>query len=239
MNKISSLATVFSIVLVVSFLGCDKDESGEPIVVNKNTSTIDTIPPVVWLNGGDTFHLVLNSILTDPGASANDLEDGNLPTTVSGTFNKDLAGDYILTYTATDSSGNSGSITRVVHVYNVLNGFQGVYTNCSYTCQLGDSGTFTATVTLSDSINKEAYITNFGGFGNQVTIKANFSNLFIGSPINFDTPQSLGGTSVLEQTFNGESYVIMQPGGPDQSFQVRYQWSDGIITDTCTSVYHR
>jgi len=53
---------------------------------------------------------------TDPGAIAVDNMDSNVSVTVSGSVNTSIVGTYTLTYTATDSSGNEASITRIIRV---------------------------------------------------------------------------------------------------------------------------
>jgi hypothetical protein len=62
------------------------------------------------LTVGDTF--------TDPGATATDDVDGDLTNhiNVSGTVDTATAGDYTLTYSATDAAGNTGNVTRTVTV---------------------------------------------------------------------------------------------------------------------------
>lgn len=85
-----------------------------------NTDTVvvtvrDTTPPVVTvLPGTDT--VVCYTVWTDAGATATDICAGNLTVTVSGTVNTNQAGTYLVTYSATDPSGNSNSATRTVTV---------------------------------------------------------------------------------------------------------------------------
>ena len=53
---------------------------------------------------------------SDPGASASDACAGDLSVSVSGSVDVNTVGDYVLTYSAGDPSGNSDSKTRMVHV---------------------------------------------------------------------------------------------------------------------------
>lgn len=53
---------------------------------------------------------------TDPGATADDSCAGSRPVTVTGTVNPDVPGTYTLTYSASDNSGNTTSVTRTVNV---------------------------------------------------------------------------------------------------------------------------
>ncbi len=89
---------------------------------NHGSSTLqvvvaDTTPPVVTLNSGDNT-VCVNGLYNDPGATGNDVCQGSVSATPSGTVDTSIVGDYTLTYTATDSSSNSGSATRVVSVIN-------------------------------------------------------------------------------------------------------------------------
>lgn len=87
--------------------------------VTSQTATltvVDTVPPVVALNGSKTMALLQGSGFSDPGATAIDSCDGVLPVTAEGSVNVNVAGTYILSYVATDSSGNSATNTRTVYV---------------------------------------------------------------------------------------------------------------------------
>ncbi len=79
----------------------------------------DTAAPVITLNGSDPMTVAQNTPFTDPGATAEDNRDGSVPVTVSGTVNTASSGSYILTYTATDSAGNTTMKTRTVNVVSL------------------------------------------------------------------------------------------------------------------------
>ena len=76
----------------------------------------DTTAPVVTLSGNSSINVEQGTSFTDPGASAQDAVDGVVQVTVSGSVNVDTAGTYILTYTATDSAGNTATVDRTVTV---------------------------------------------------------------------------------------------------------------------------
>lgn len=65
---------------------------------------------IVTLNAGDAYN--------DQGATATDLEDGNLTSAivVTGTVNTAVAGVYVITYSVTDDDNNTVSVTRTVTV---------------------------------------------------------------------------------------------------------------------------
>lgn len=77
---------------------------------------LNTVPPVIQLNGRADVSLFAGDGYEDAGASATDDIDGDLSVEVFGEVNADVHGEYILTYTATDSSGNQASVTREVTV---------------------------------------------------------------------------------------------------------------------------
>ncbi len=76
----------------------------------------DKTPPVITLNGEPEMTVLLDSTFVDPGATAEDDKDGPVDVVVTGSVDTSLAGEYVLTYTATDSAGNSASVTRKVTV---------------------------------------------------------------------------------------------------------------------------
>ncbi|HQU08245.1 MAG TPA: DUF5011 domain-containing protein, partial [Candidatus Paceibacterota bacterium] len=79
---------------------------------------VDTVPPVVSLNGAATMTLHVGDTFTDPGATAKDAVDGNLTAKIveTGKVDTSTAATYTLTYSATDAAGNTGTATRTVVV---------------------------------------------------------------------------------------------------------------------------
>lgn len=87
-------------------------------VIREVIVELDTIDPVVTLLGNSPMLVALNQPFNDPGATATDNIDGDLPVTVGGAVNTAFLGFYFVSYTATDSSGNVGGRLRVVQVIN-------------------------------------------------------------------------------------------------------------------------
>jgi hypothetical protein len=74
----------------------------QPHVDGEHTS------PILWKTG---------TAYTDPGATALDICEGAISVvTDASAVNVNVAGEYTVVYTATDSSGNSGTATRTVQV---------------------------------------------------------------------------------------------------------------------------
>lgn len=83
---------------------------------SNSSSNIDSTPPEITLNGDSDIELEFGSTYVELGASAVDETDGAVNVAVSGVVLTTSVGDYIVTYSATDTSGNSSSITRSVSV---------------------------------------------------------------------------------------------------------------------------
>jgi len=79
-------------------------------------TVLDTLAPVITLNGGNPIYVELGSTFTDPGATATDLCLELVPVTVSGLVNPNSVGTNLLTYTATDGNGNTNVAARTVIV---------------------------------------------------------------------------------------------------------------------------
>lgn len=94
-------------------------------IVNNSSSlcnpvkfTIDTVRPIITLNGPGEIKISKGSAFTDPGVTVTDDKDTNIAASASGTVNTAVTGTYILTYNAHDAAGNAASpVTRAVTVY--------------------------------------------------------------------------------------------------------------------------
>ena len=84
--------------------------------------TVDITPPVITLLDDATISIFLGSTYSEPGAVASDSradgtsDDLREAIETSGTVDTLSEGQYILTYTATDTAGNTASETRTVTV---------------------------------------------------------------------------------------------------------------------------
>ena len=85
--------------------------------VSRTVIVQDTIEPVITVDGNNPLTLLKDSVFTDPGTTVTDNIDTGLIASVSGTVDTSVAGTYTLTYSATDSSGNTAApVTRNVRV---------------------------------------------------------------------------------------------------------------------------
>ncbi|SVC97678.1 uncharacterized protein METZ01_LOCUS350532, partial [marine metagenome] len=109
------------------------DTTGPVITVSGSTAItheLDAVKPVITLTGGSSILHAAGSTYsdwgatatdaisayTDAGASAADAIDGDVAVVVTGSVSVETAGDYTMTYTATDAAGNATTATRVVTV---------------------------------------------------------------------------------------------------------------------------
>lgn len=78
---------------------------------------IDETAPILELNAGiDTVFIGQDWI--DAGATIQDNSGEQIDLIVSGTVNSNVVGQYTITYSATDSSGNTTETIRIVEVYD-------------------------------------------------------------------------------------------------------------------------
>ncbi|MBM2819525.1 MAG: hypothetical protein HW410_1207, partial [Nitrosarchaeum sp.] len=81
--------------------------------------TIDTISPIITLNGNAHVSIDIGSSYADAGAVANDNVDGNITPSIitSNPVNTSVLGSYTVTYNISDVAGNSATqVTRTVEV---------------------------------------------------------------------------------------------------------------------------
>jgi hypothetical protein len=79
----------------------------------------DANAPVIQLRGEPTVNIVIDSPYSDAGATATDLEDGDITSRIvaTNTVNRTLLGTYTVTYTVSDLSGNAAKpVVRTVNV---------------------------------------------------------------------------------------------------------------------------
>jgi len=86
-------------------------------------SSGDTIAPVITLNGEATMNLAIGDSYNEESATAVDLPaslegdvDGDVAVIISGEVDTSIDGTYIITYSATDTAGNTATTERIVIV---------------------------------------------------------------------------------------------------------------------------
>lgn len=162
----------------------------------------DTTPPTVSLLGSSAITVSLQGSLSDPGASAEDDEDGDISSSVTSDWsstnpNLNLKGTYTITYTATDAAGNTSTpVTRTVTVVNDADGRTGTY-NCSI---VSPAWNYTQTITASTTVNNRIHFSKFGDYSGNTGIYANV----IGSTVDLPSQTAIMvGNPPTDRTFAG------------------------------------
>ncbi|HEY0544736.1 MAG TPA: immunoglobulin-like domain-containing protein [Pyrinomonadaceae bacterium] len=92
------------------------DGNGHTTTATRTVNVVDTLAPVITINGANPMTVECHTGFTDPGATAVDSCAGNRPVTVTGSVNANVPGTYTLTYTASDGNGHTTTATRTVNV---------------------------------------------------------------------------------------------------------------------------
>jgi trimeric autotransporter adhesin len=150
-NQVFSTLSIALVAGSLVFTSCKKD---------------DVTAPVVTLTGAATVSSSLNAAYTDPGATAKDDKDGDVTVTsdFATKFNKDAAGTYTITYSATDEAGNVGTASRTITVANDAKNLAGTYSVSDVSG--GSTTTYTETISASSTTNNRILVTKFGNYAN-------------------------------------------------------------------------
>jgi uncharacterized protein (TIGR02145 family) len=113
-NLNTSEAGTFTITYSVS------DAAGNSAIPKTRTvNVLDTEPPVITLLGENPIAINQGDTYTDPGVSATDNVDGHLTSSIiidTSALDTSVPGTYTVTYSVTDSAGNTSTVTRTVNV---------------------------------------------------------------------------------------------------------------------------
>lgn len=103
-------AGVYTIIYSATDTAGNKASLTRQVTVSK-----DSVFPQITVIGSDQIIQRLESY-NELGATAKDNIDKNLSVTTTGTVNTSIVGIYTITYSATDSSGNTAQVNRIVEV---------------------------------------------------------------------------------------------------------------------------
>jgi hypothetical protein len=81
----------------------------------RTVNVVDTIAPVITINGANPMTIECHTTFNDPGATASDSCAGSVPVSSASNVNPNVPGTYQVTYTATDGF-NTSTATRTVIV---------------------------------------------------------------------------------------------------------------------------
>ncbi len=94
-------------------------QTNQAVRVTRFVNVVTGAAPVITLIGSGTITVPFGSGYTDAGATASDVEDGNLTSSivVNNTVNTSIVGNYSVTYDVTDAQTNQAvRVTRFVNV---------------------------------------------------------------------------------------------------------------------------
>ncbi len=96
------------------------DSQGNTAIGEIKIVFVDDVKPKVSIKGNSLMYVKSGTTYSDPGYTATDNVDGDITSKVkvTGLPNMSKSGIYVVTYSVTDSAGNTTSATRKVAVYS-------------------------------------------------------------------------------------------------------------------------
>ncbi|QWB99420.1 DUF5011 domain-containing protein [Mycoplasmatota bacterium] len=92
------------------------DEAGNTASGTLTVNIVDTQLPLITLIGNETVYLEYQASYVEEGATCTDNYDTTCEVSITGAVDSNELGTYMITYTATDTSGNQTSMKRTVIV---------------------------------------------------------------------------------------------------------------------------
>lgn len=193
----------------------------------------DTGVPVITITNDDAAHNRVAQFsaasYTDPGATVVDDVDKNLVAVATGSVNMNSAGDYTITYTATDKAGNVAEEIRTVTVDG------GLYLAGSYLAEDFDAsnvsnGTYSETITASSVTYNKINFTKFAKYPNG-TVYGTLLGTTITIPTQIVTCGAPG--FVADRTFTGTATY----SSANHNFTLNYSETTNGTTITGHGVY--
>jgi Cu/Ag efflux protein CusF len=92
------------------------DASGNAGTATRTVNVVDTTGPTITILGDNPATVEFGGTYTDAGATATDNSGDTITVTTSGNVNVNVIGAYEITYSASDSDGNTSVATRTVNV---------------------------------------------------------------------------------------------------------------------------
>lgn len=218
-RNLFSILAIFAVVGLLFTTSCTED---------------DTTAPVVTLNGDNPMTVDFGGTFTDPGATAEDDEDGKIDVVVEGEVNTGAAGEYELIYSATDEAGNVGTAKRTVYVTHRKGNISGNYeVNETFTSNNpaepnGTWGPFNATITEGAEGNMAIRFNNMGDYGSSVIVNGTLTG---------NTGQTVTIPQVTTQglTFEGSGTV----NASGTILTINYTADDGTYLYTFTATWEK
>jgi hypothetical protein len=96
------------------------DKAGNSASASRIINVVDTIAPTIEIIGEHSVIVEYGSIYVDAGIATSDKADANVLVSVTNNVETRNLGEYIVSYIATDSAGNSSTATRTVSVIDAM-----------------------------------------------------------------------------------------------------------------------
>lgn len=182
-----------------------RDASGNAATPVTRTVIVqpDLVPPVITLNGLELVSLEKGQPYIEAGATAEDAIDGPIQVVRTGSVDVSVVGRYVLTYTATDESGNSSSTIRVVTVSSLEEDDVGATTLCaadeksSTTLCQNDGVAQTSSCSTSEPIFARGCGTDIWGCDDPEALNYDFRATRNDGSCEYLQPPIFGGSGVL------------------------------------------
>ncbi len=173
-------------------------------VYQASSSSSDTTPPALTLNGAPSVNVPWGSSYVDAGATAFDQGDNmSVPVVTNNPVDTSVPGSYLVSYSAADSTGNSGSTSRTVVVAMANGGTNRGTDGLSDISRYAFGGT--GTNALAQSLMPTSTMSNIGGTNHLVLTYFARTNANIATVPMVST--NLGNTN---WTTNGVSVNVLQ-----------------------------
>ena len=162
------------------------DSSANPATASRTVNVVDTTAPVITITGANPVDVDLGATYSDAGATATDVHDGDLTSsiTVSSNVDTNTAGTYTVTYTVSDAAGNQATETRTVNVIDNSNNptthyidIQGyAFSPSSITINVGDTIVWTNYDSASHTVTSNDGTFDSGSISNGNTFSFTFTS---------------------------------------------------------------
>lgn len=208
----------------------------EDITKIRKVKVVDNEKPTIKLNGEEEIILLEDGVYTEPGYTASDNYDNDITDKVKVTNNiKDEIGEYEVTYTVEDTSGNIYSTKRKVKRIKSNKGI--IY----LTFDDGPSGTTSKVLDIlkSENIKATFFVVNFSS-GYEPVIKRianeghtialhsythNYKLIYSSENAYFDDLNKL--KNKVKSVTGVDSYILRFPGGSSNTIS---NFNKGIMT---------
>jgi len=187
--------------------------------VTRQVRVVDETAPVITINGASPINVACGSTYQDLGATAVDACQGVLTSQIvrTGTVNTAVPGNYTITYTVTDASGNVATRNRIVQVADTTapviqrTGAASVTVNCGSTyTDLGGTATDLCDSNVAVTVNASQVNTSVPG-SYTVTLTARDAAGNNATPVTREVVVVDSSPPVI--TLNGAATVTVNCGG--------------------------